>query len=491
MNKNKNINKTKDKAKNIDSNTLHRYNDDMSKKAVGKLMKNANKDENVRSVSRDEYNAFYNSQKTPSTSSNKPLSNKSNEYGDNLNNFIKNNQTITEKPDKKFNTIHKNELKDKINKLTNNESVTVNKKTKSVVDTYVHEDLPKKVNENIKKERKKAPVYIDDFSPSKPKKTKKEIPPQGQKQKPVKNKKPENDRFSDDNYFSTLRTSRLSPSDVELDYGNLPYSTKSHKNLKNEVRKKTNEEKYIDEEVAKEADKHIEEYNKTATMNQDLVNIVRQTTQEMEKEKIKKQALETKYKKASRNKKTEQHGTHSDKNEKVTNPNNGQKKPPKQTPTANQKRKRKANPTVAFIRISSFIVIIILSISLINSMIKSSGLRATIKEQEEQIEISKNLTAQVNELTLENERLREELNNTNDNESVDTDTNTDEESNDNTRPDLDIVTLPTEYTVKTGDNLSKISRTFYGDESSYNKIVEANNLSDTGVYVGQVLTIPQ
>ena len=49
------------------------------------------------------------------------------------------------------------------------------------------------------------------------------------------------------------------------------------------------------------------------------------------------------------------------------------------------------------------------------------------------------------------------------------------------------------YTVKSGDNLSKISKEFYGDASHYNKIFEANrpllkNADD--IYPGQVLRIP-
>ena len=49
------------------------------------------------------------------------------------------------------------------------------------------------------------------------------------------------------------------------------------------------------------------------------------------------------------------------------------------------------------------------------------------------------------------------------------------------------------YTVKSGDNLSKISKEFYGDANHYNKIFEANrpllkNVDD--IYPGQMLRIP-
>ena len=50
------------------------------------------------------------------------------------------------------------------------------------------------------------------------------------------------------------------------------------------------------------------------------------------------------------------------------------------------------------------------------------------------------------------------------------------------------------YTVKSGDNLSKISKEFYGDANKYQKIFEANrpllkNADD--IFPGQVLRIPE
>jgi nucleoid-associated protein YgaU len=47
------------------------------------------------------------------------------------------------------------------------------------------------------------------------------------------------------------------------------------------------------------------------------------------------------------------------------------------------------------------------------------------------------------------------------------------------------------YTVKPGDNLSKISKYFYGDANQYPKIVKANNISDPDkISAGQQLLIP-
>jgi nucleoid-associated protein YgaU len=47
------------------------------------------------------------------------------------------------------------------------------------------------------------------------------------------------------------------------------------------------------------------------------------------------------------------------------------------------------------------------------------------------------------------------------------------------------------YTVQAGDNLSKISKQFYGDPNKYKKIVDANKLEDPDkIKAGQQLIIP-
>lgn len=47
------------------------------------------------------------------------------------------------------------------------------------------------------------------------------------------------------------------------------------------------------------------------------------------------------------------------------------------------------------------------------------------------------------------------------------------------------------YTVKAGDNLSKISKMFYGDANQYQKIAKANGLDNPDkIKVGQTLQIP-
>jgi nucleoid-associated protein YgaU len=47
------------------------------------------------------------------------------------------------------------------------------------------------------------------------------------------------------------------------------------------------------------------------------------------------------------------------------------------------------------------------------------------------------------------------------------------------------------YEVKSGDNLSKISKSFYGSPNEYSKIASANGISDPDkIQVGQKLKIP-
>jgi len=49
----------------------------------------------------------------------------------------------------------------------------------------------------------------------------------------------------------------------------------------------------------------------------------------------------------------------------------------------------------------------------------------------------------------------------------------------------------TMYVVKSGDNLSKISKSFYGNANDYNKIAQANNISNPDrIQAGQQLKIP-
>lgn len=63
---------------------------------------------------------------------------------------------------------------------------------------------------------------------------------------------------------------------------------------------------------------------------------------------------------------------------------------------------------------------------------------------------------------------------------------------DNKKEDIAKDNLPGPYTIKDGDTLYLIAQKYYGDGFLYNKIAEANNLSDPDlVEVGQVITLPK
>jgi nucleoid-associated protein YgaU len=47
------------------------------------------------------------------------------------------------------------------------------------------------------------------------------------------------------------------------------------------------------------------------------------------------------------------------------------------------------------------------------------------------------------------------------------------------------------YTIQSGDNLSKISKHFYGDANKYQKIAQANGIADANkIQAGKTITIP-
>jgi nucleoid-associated protein YgaU len=57
--------------------------------------------------------------------------------------------------------------------------------------------------------------------------------------------------------------------------------------------------------------------------------------------------------------------------------------------------------------------------------------------------------------------------------------------------DIEVRSGSQEYTVQPGDNLSKISKHFYGDANKYPTIAKANNLDDPDkIKIGQKLVIP-
>jgi nucleoid-associated protein YgaU len=47
------------------------------------------------------------------------------------------------------------------------------------------------------------------------------------------------------------------------------------------------------------------------------------------------------------------------------------------------------------------------------------------------------------------------------------------------------------YTIQAGDNLSKVSKLFYGDANKYEAIAKANNMADANkIQIGQAINVP-
>lgn len=90
-----------------------------------------------------------------------------------------------------------------------------------------------------------------------------------------------------------------------------------------------------------------------------------------------------------------------------------------------------------------------------------------------------------NEVAVLNDELAKFRLDTNDENVNSQNNNTSENS------DTNNTSSPSTYTVKSGDTLSSISTSVYGDSSKYTLIEKENNLTNQNLYVGQVLKIPQ
>ncbi|NJD04536.1 MAG: LysM peptidoglycan-binding domain-containing protein [Ruminiclostridium sp.] len=75
-------------------------------------------------------------------------------------------------------------------------------------------------------------------------------------------------------------------------------------------------------------------------------------------------------------------------------------------------------------------------------------------------------------------------------EETESSTSVDVTTPDDNKGDI-VIDKNTTYTVKSGDNLMKISKQFYGEEGKYTLIMKANNITNPDkIQIGQVLKIP-
>ncbi len=163
------------------------------------------------------------------------------------------------------------------------------------------------------------------------------------------------------------------------------------------------------------------------------------------------------------------------------------------------------SPLIKFGALAVFVVMLLILFVLIykynanNNMLKEAN--KTIEETNgEQGEITKlklqndELTQKLNEINTELDSIKEQVSG-----FSASSTETDASQNSNSTESNPQTPAPsnvnsngdTVYVVKQGDNLSKISKLFYGNLTDYSKIMKANNLSSDSLVVGQVLVIPK
>ncbi len=149
----------------------------------------------------------------------------------------------------------------------------------------------------------------------------------------------------------------------------------------------------------------------------------------------------------------------------------------------NNKRKQ-----IMTIRIITFAIILLLIVSFVSTILINISLKTKVSELEATVSTLSEENKQVQTLQNEVNILSDELAKTKTDASETTNTDTDT----NTTPEVETENNNSteEYTVKSGDSLSSISRQFYGDPNRYTEIVEANNLTSTSLYSGQKLIIP-
>lgn len=141
--------------------------------------------------------------------------------------------------------------------------------------------------------------------------------------------------------------------------------------------------------------------------------------------------------------------------------------------------------------IISLIIVFLVILSLL--IYKMNKMTVSLSDAETQLreftaaggkEALDSLNLQITNLTAENKKLKEEASNQNK-------PNTENKEDGSTQPETPQDTLVSEYIVKSGDSVQKISKKLYGTQDLYKKILDANNLSeDAKIYVGQKLTIP-
>lgn len=145
---------------------------------------------------------------------------------------------------------------------------------------------------------------------------------------------------------------------------------------------------------------------------------------------------------------------------------------------------------------SLFVVFLCIIAALI---FKIDSLNNQIADMKSQVEENAQAKETLQKTLIENENMKkmiEDLSNKKEDENESQDESQHEENNSSDEQNKQNETATaenkdTEYVVQKGDTLSSISKKFYGNSNSYNKIIERNKLSSENLSENQKLIIPQ
>ncbi len=151
--------------------------------------------------------------------------------------------------------------------------------------------------------------------------------------------------------------------------------------------------------------------------------------------------------------------------------------------------------TRTIIAAGAFIFLIVLTVMIVNI----NSMNAKLRAAEDKVKQADDIRKQLSELTIK----YDDLQSTNKDLTAqleriqvsETSPSQDQGEVTSQEPSTDTASsssgLPTTYSVQSGDNLSKISKRFYGNTTDFQKIKDANNLKNDDIFIGQNLIIPE
>jgi len=155
------------------------------------------------------------------------------------------------------------------------------------------------------------------------------------------------------------------------------------------------------------------------------------------------------------------------------------------------------------IKIGAGVLAVIIIFTMVSLVIKINTVNARLAEKIDELAKVDDRSAEYEQIRIENDGLKQEVTDLQlevDELKSQLDENRPESSTsvpseNNPPPASSANTLPSDgeagtYTVQPGDTLSKIANQFYGNSAEYQRIMDANGLTNTNILVGQTLRIP-